>query len=68
MNYMQNAALGNGMNYATTALGGPRNQFVNNAEAMLPNGFAGYTDDLIGYGLDDGGDQGDSKRRRIARV
>jgi hypothetical protein len=36
---------------------------------MAPNGLGGgvFTDDLIGYGLDDG-DHSDPKRRRIARV
>jgi hypothetical protein len=36
---------------------------------MAANALAAgvYTDDLIGYGLDDG-DHNDPKRRRIARV
>lgn len=67
MNYMQASTLANGMNYPATALGGPRQMF---GGQMPPNGLgpAMFTDDLMGYGLDDGGDHNDPKRRRIARV
>jgi hypothetical protein len=72
MNYMQASALGNGMNYPATALGGPRRMFgsySNEGAPLPPNPLAPgmYTDDLVGYGLDDG-DSSDPKRRRIARV
>ena len=73
MNYMQASSLGNGMNYPATALGGPRRAFgsYGNEGGMVPPNALGagmFTDDLMGYGLDDGGDHSDPKRRRIARV
>jgi hypothetical protein len=72
MNYMQTSALGNRMNYPTTALGGPRQMFGGypNGSPLPPNTMPPdmFTDDLVGYGLDDGDAHGDPKRRRIARV
>lgn len=73
MNYMQASALDNGINYPATALGSPRRKFgsyPNEVAPLPPNALASgaFADDLMGYGLDDGGDHGDPKRRRIARV
>ncbi len=71
--FVQATTLGNGINYPATALGGPRRMFgsyPSEAALAAPNGLAAgmFSDDLMGYGLDDGGDHGDPKRRRIARV
>jgi hypothetical protein len=71
-NYMQAAAMGGGINYPATALGGPRRMFGSYDQgasipvnALTPGMFA---DDLLGYGLDEQSEHGDPKRRRIARV
>jgi hypothetical protein len=61
------------MNYPATALGGPRQLFgsyQNEGAALPPNalGPGMCTDDMAGYGLEDGNEHGDPKRRRIARV
>lgn len=58
--------------YGATGLGNPRRpygSFAHDGSPMPPSVMAPgmYTDDLMGYGMDDG-DGGDPKRRRIARV
>jgi hypothetical protein len=73
MNYMNNDP-SNGIHYfgASPLANAPRRVFGSFSadgspvpQHAIPGGI--FTDDLSGYGMDDG-DHGDPKRRRIARV
>jgi hypothetical protein len=46
------------------------NGYASNGSPGPPHGMSQnmYADDMSAYGMDDGGDNGDPKRRRIARV
>jgi hypothetical protein len=79
MNYLQphsDASAPNHINYFASSsplAGNPHRRafgsFSNDGSPVpnIPQGMFS-PDDLAVYGLDDGGDQGDPKRRRIARV
>jgi hypothetical protein len=59
--------------YGASPMANPQSRIFNGYSSNgspVPHGLPQnmYADDMSAYGMDDGGDNGDPKRRRIARV